>query len=267
METDVEIRLPSALSPSSLDSYRTCPRKFYYEKIERRSTTSNVKAELGTFGHSVVEALLNLAPQERTLPKTREIAAGLWDELMVGDRQPVLRDMIDVELPTKDMKAHVWKSVSGFFSMVKPKGLTVVETERHLEGFVGTVPMRGYVDFILLEGQALSINDLKTGKAPWGKSVPSKLTQVGVYCALVEAKEDRDVATGVLLYVHPRKRFELSWTTQAKADILTEVESVWYGILEDFENGWFEPAPNFLCTNEDPKKVWCDFKAICPHWN
>lgn len=265
-ESSVEIRLPSALSPSSLDTYRTCPRKFYYEKVERRPTTSNVKAELGTFGHLLLEHLLNLEPQQRTLDATKELAKDLWEQMKAGDIQPTLAEMIDVEMSEKQMKDHVWKSAVGFFSMARPKSITVYSTEQYLTGFVGTVPMRGYVDYTTLVGDKLHIVDNKTGKAPWGEDVAKKLSQVGVYCALIEDEVDREVAKGVLLYLHPRKRFELDWSPEAKAAIVAEAEEVWYSILGDFERGWFDPNPNFLCWNDDPEKVWCDFKAICPHW-
>lgn len=266
-ETPVQIKLPSALSPSTLESYRTCPRKFYYEKIEKLPTTSNVKAELGTLGHAVLEELMKLDAHLRTAQAAKDIAAKLWQELIDGDRQPELLAMLDVEMTRPEMKAHVWKSVQGFFSLVKPKSVTVVSTEQYVTGFVGTVPMRGYVDFTELVDGKLRVADTKTGKAPWGDSVASKLTQVGVYCALLEDLQPREVSSGVLLYVHPRKMFELKWNPEAKADIVSQAERVWADIQEDFRNGWFAPNPNFLCSNDDPAKVWCDFKNICPAWS
>lgn len=269
-DTHVEIKLPSGLSPSTLDTYRQCPQKWAFEKLEKRPTTGNIKAEMGTFGHAVLEELMKLPSQQRTRAEAKSIANRRWANIQ--KEHPELFGYVNVgeidgkEATPKAIATYVNKGIDGAFSLLPPKKIEVYTTELWIEGHVGTVPMRGYIDLVVYDGPRLKVLDWKTGKAPWShEDVTKKLTQVSVYCALL-AGQGHDVSGGELLYVTPRKRFSVDWNAYAEAAVVQEAEEVWAAIRKDFERGVFEPTPNFLCYNEDPSKVWCDHKPYCPAW-
>lgn len=261
---------PSGLSPSTLELYRQCPQKFFQEKILKKKTGTNIKAEMGTLGHAIMEDLMQLPPNERTRIKAKEIANARWKRIQ--ELQPELYGMIDVaDLDGKIatpavIAAYVNKGIDGAFSMTPPRHIEVHSTEMYIEGHVGTVPMRGYVDLITWDGPRVALLDWKTGKAPWkSEDVEKKLTQVSVYCNLIEQAEDVEVSRGELHYVTFRKKFTIDWTDYARSHVVSEAEDVWSNILRDCRTGNFVPTPNFLCEN--PDRYWCEFRDICPAWN
>jgi ATP-dependent helicase/DNAse subunit B len=52
-------------SPSSINTYKQCPRKYYYQYIEKLTTLPNIHLVRGNIAHSVLEDFYNLAPPEK----------------------------------------------------------------------------------------------------------------------------------------------------------------------------------------------------------
>lgn len=60
--------LPQRLSPSALDRYRECPRRFYLQDVEREAVADGQNATLavGNAVHRVLEIAFRLHPHQRT---------------------------------------------------------------------------------------------------------------------------------------------------------------------------------------------------------
>jgi len=69
---------PEYLSPSSIGTYRQCPLKFKYSKIDKLPDPSGPEAILGNFVHAILEELYKLPQEFRTQQQAKEIAKELW---------------------------------------------------------------------------------------------------------------------------------------------------------------------------------------------
>lgn len=72
--------IPRRLSPSSLDRYRTCPRRFLWQDIERRPYEEQATPEalLGTAVHKALERFFRLDVERRDLKTLHEYLRWAW---------------------------------------------------------------------------------------------------------------------------------------------------------------------------------------------
>src|SRR5580698_3932970 len=72
----------AALSPSSMATWRQCPKRFFYEKIMRLPTDTGEPAVCGSFVHLVLERLMDLPAGERTVEAARQLAGEAWPDFV-----------------------------------------------------------------------------------------------------------------------------------------------------------------------------------------
>src|SRR5579863_2147302 len=77
--------LPRSLSPSRLADFQTCPRRYQYASIERIPQPASYATAKGRFAHFVFEQLFMLAPEERTIDRTREFVPAAVEEILTED--------------------------------------------------------------------------------------------------------------------------------------------------------------------------------------
>lgn len=250
----------SGLSPSSLELWLQCPRKFHAEKYEGRSGGTGRPAVLGTFVHLVLERLMGLEPDRRTVKAARELTLSAWPEFVAGDdwSQWAAQEGDGFDVDLVEFRRDAWSSVCGLFQIEDPAAVDVVATERFVESTVDGVPLRGIVDRLEREDVFgdLVVTDYKTGKvpAPWFRA--AKFRQLNLYAALVESDQGERPAEGRLLFTTYGEVVGTSITAESVAEAV-EVASAAWSSLRDAESSDEWPAqPGPLCG-------WCPFVAEC----
>ena len=169
-------KLPTGLSPSSMDLYHQCPRRFEEEKMKGLYSPPGVEALLGTFVHRVLELLMQHPSEERTRDAAKECARLAWPETEAE------KDFIRLNL-TDEAKLKFrwdgWTSVLNYFEMENPVEVDVVSTEQRLEVIIDGVPLRGIIDRLdRVEGK-LVVSDYKGLVLETELATPSGWTTMG----------------------------------------------------------------------------------------
>lgn len=76
-----DLRIPRRLSPSSIDRFRECPRRFLWQDIERRGDddpAASPELAVGKAVHKVLELVFRLQPGERTAANFERLLAAVW---------------------------------------------------------------------------------------------------------------------------------------------------------------------------------------------
>ncbi|MGA0204400.1 MAG: PD-(D/E)XK nuclease family protein, partial [Ilumatobacteraceae bacterium] len=69
---------PAYLSPSSIGTYRDCPQKFKFSRIDGLKEPPTWATHLGTYVHDDLEHLYQLEPDDRTSDVLRTLAGERW---------------------------------------------------------------------------------------------------------------------------------------------------------------------------------------------
>ena len=257
-----DVEAPRSLSPSGASTFRQCARRWKFRYVDKLPDPPGEPALRGTFVHHVLEELLAVAPAHRTLERARAICRDVWPALAAN------ADFEALELSVDDERAfrwNAWRDVEGFFELVDPTGVDVVDRERDLSATLDGVPFRGIVDLVDRVPDGLRITDYKTGRPPGSRFVDSRLTQVWLYAAAASALGDA-VSDVRLLYLgetgNGRDRREpteiaRSFDPEAVHAAVDEHRITWDRIAEATSTGQFEPTPGPLCS-------WCPYRDDCP---
>lgn len=257
-----DVEVPRSLSPSGASTFRQCARRWKFRYIDKLPDPPGAPALRGTFVHHVLEELLAVAPAHRTLERARAICRDLWPALASN------ADFEALELSADDERAfrwNAWRDIEGFFELVDPAGVDVVDRERDLVATLDGVPFRGIVDLVDRAPDGLRITDYKTGRPPGARYLDSRLTQVWLYAAAAAALGD-DVSEVRLLYLgetgngrDTREPIEIAraFDSDAVHAAVDEHRITWDRIADAAGSGQFEPTTGPLCS-------WCPYRDDCP---
>ena len=195
----------ASLSPSSMATWRQCPKRFFFEKILRLEVEPGEAAVCGSFVHLVLEHLMGHPSGERTADVARSIAAALWPAFT---DDPETR-FAELDLPPEAVKAfkqRAWAGIVGYFHIEDPNLVDVIGVEQEIRAELDGAPVYGIIDRIDRDGDGVGVvvTDYKSGKAPaWDDEREEKLGQLRTYAALLEATGQR-VTELRLLFVSPQ---------------------------------------------------------------
>ena len=244
---------PPRLSPSGAGTFTQCPRRWKFRYIDRLADPPSADALAGSFAHRVLELLLQREPSERTIEEARAIARTEWPETeAMGDYQALGHD----EEQSRQFRWKAWTAIEGLWHLEDPTKVEVRATEQDVEAELAGVPFRGIVDRIDEEGDGMIVTDYKSGKAPSHRFRRSRLDQVLLYAAAVEASTGEMPVRARLLYLGQRtigmdvNRKEIETVTQKLAGTWAEIHTA----CADDE---FEPRTGPLCG-------WCPYVSMCP---
>jgi len=253
-----ELIAPAQLSPSSISTFRQCPLKFKYNKIDGMTEPGTQATILGNFVHEILEELYMSPAEERTIELARHIARSIWTEKWEAEASTVVRGERDQNL----FRWTAWWCVENLWRLEDPSTLNPWGIERHVEGEIGGVKLHGYIDRLMYDGNdSARVCDYKTGKTPRKNYVDDKFFQLIIYTQLLQSLEINPVSLSVeLLYLKDGVRFEKDLTPKDLDTVVSVLQEVREGIEERCSRGYFEPSTSVLCN-------WCNFKGICPAWN
>lgn len=245
----------TGLSPSSIDCWEQCPRKWYEEKINSRSGGTGEPALMGSFVHLILEHLMQLPASQRSTATARSIAASAWTEFSTSDEwsQWVTETGFADET---GFKRRAWASVCGYFQIENPATITVLSTEQFLQTEVGGVPVRGIVDRLDRNRSGLVVADYKTGKVPSPWFRKTKDRQINLYAAMIEAVQGTRPVLGRLIFTTHAEAVDVRINDRSINEAVTSAATAWADIHTAADTGVWEEKGGPLCG-------WCPFVAEC----
>jgi putative RecB family exonuclease len=248
---------PAYLSPSSIGTFRDCPMKFKFSRIDRISEPPTWSIHIGTFVHEVLEHFYQLDADERTPARAKEMATERWKE---SDWESQVLALTKPEGGIIDFKRQAIECINNLWKVEDPTVTELVGMEHEVDAMIDGVRMKGYIDRFTFDDEgSVIISDYKTGKVPNPKfkSEDDKFFQLITY-ALMLQEADQEVTSKVqLLYLKFGQTHEMT-VTPVKLNIargvIVETKEL---IDEACASGDFACKVSKLCD-------WCFFKPQCP---
>jgi putative RecB family exonuclease len=257
--------LPEALSPSSANTYRQCPRKFYESKIVKRVLfQGTVDSTKGTLVHYALEKIFEDPQPLRSKTRAVSFIRPRWIEILENPELSHVRLLPPKQIEEMLNKAEL--AVQHWFTMENPKLLEPHSTELKIESNLQGASMRGIidrVDIVQFDPQGkheVEIVDYKTGKFK-AKYLTEPLFQINTYAAAVTRTCGFKVKKVKLLYVSPGQSEVVERPVTNASILRTEkkFKETWSNIERDAMTGKFPCKVSPLCN-------WCDAKSLCPAW-
>jgi putative RecB family exonuclease len=246
---------PPHLSPSSIGTFKQCPLKFKYNKIDGITDDPTEATLMGNFVHDVLEELYKQEPDFRTQSEAKKIAAYLWANSWEQRVIPWVRGEEKIRL----FRWNSWWCIENLWKIENPLELLPTGLEHELNGKIGGVQIKGFIDRFSPFEDSFVISDYKTGKTPKPKWVSDKFFQLLVYAHLLDSLGYGKAKQVELLYLKDGVKYQHKVTEEDLASVEETIVTVKKQIDAKCETEEFEPIKSVLCG-------WCSYKTICPAW-
>jgi putative RecB family exonuclease len=249
----------SKFSPSKLDVYKNCARRYQYKYVDRIARYRKTpETAIGTSVHAAFEELYGLVSGGK-IPSLEEVQAFY---------EKALAEEWDDEIQLKDPRftKENWKKVGGdcvelYYKAHAPFGEDRTVAVEKRVGFALPVEGReyrieGFVDRLSLAPDgAFEIHDYKTAKSLPSQDKVDADWQLALYEIAVR-REWPDAREVRLKWHYVRHGATLTSIRDeaARARLLEEVSRTVAAIKHDHE---FVPNPGPLCD-------WCEYRDLCP---
>lgn len=248
--------MPDGLSPSSIELWLQCPKRFEQEKVLGFRSPGGVDSFIGTFVHRVLELLMERPPQGRTIDAARDIIRDEWTIFTAGDEWPTLGIAAGSD-DEQTFKRRAWAGVRGYFEIENPQRVEVVARERYLSAVCDGVPLRGIIDRLDRDVfDDVVVTDYKTGKVPIPAFAAPKYRQLNLYAAMVEQTDGVRPNEGRLLFTTHARVLATTITGESVAESVEVASNAWDELHASEKRGEYEPTPGPLCG-------WCPFVIDC----
>ncbi len=236
--------LPNALSPSRLQDFRACPRRFQYASIERVPQPATYAATKGRLAHAVFERLYRLEPGERTADAARGLLQAAEDDVL---SESVRKDLdLDGNLETLARLRHETSDILDvYFTMEDPRAVNHEGVELRVHADLDGVPMLGILDRLDRESDGtLAIIDYKTGALPNRRFDSQTFANTELYAALCETGLGERPSTIRLLYVAGGQTIERTVTEVVIRARANAAGDAWRTIQRYYDDGEFPATPS-----------------------
>jgi putative RecB family exonuclease len=250
--------MASALSPSSISTWETCPKQYHFTRILRVKTSVDENQALGLFVHRLLQAVCEQPPGDRDLGRARSLATSLWAG---EDWQAVIQDLKISHDGQVGLKRRAWERTVTAFELMCPASLEVVATEMDIQADMAGVPMHVVIDLVTRESGALVVSDYKTGAKPvYEDALDRKFHQLATYAALLEVVLGERPALVRLAFLEDGRLAERSVDEVMVGSARDEAAAVWAAVNLAYQQDRWPTQPGKLCA-------WCPCIAICPFHN
>jgi len=249
---------PEYLSPSSINTYRECPQKFKFSRIDRISEPPTWFTHLGTFVHEVLEHLYQLDAAERTIEAIKVLARQRWEasgwEAQVQQLEKPQGNIVDFKKQAFVCMENLWKVEDP--TVTEPMGM-----EHEVVADVDGVTLKGFIDrFHVDESNGLFvIGDYKTGKVKDRRynTEDEIFFQLMAYALMLQEVEQEETSRVELLYLKTGVRDAIPVTPVKLAIARGTIVETKEGVDDACAKGEFACNVTKLCD-------WCYFKPQCP---
>jgi len=260
-------------SPSSINLYKQCPRRYFYQYILKLPTKSNIHLLRGNILHETLEKFYSVdikdIDENNYVEEFTNYLKNLFDALWSRNRERIIKlglteDQLVFYYEESIMMLANWlnhffikirkrldtkKSFREVFEGLKPK---VIEEEMKSEQY----KIHGFIDYIEETDGEVKVMDYKTSKSP--HMTPEYKLQLAIYALLYNEKYGK-MPNKVGLYLF--KHGEL--TINATKDLLELAKFEIEQIHSSTETDNIEDYPK----KEGPLCIYstgrCDFYDVC----
>ncbi len=257
METDTSKKF----SPSKLDTYENCPRRYQYRYVDKiKRDRPSIEAHLGTAVHAALEKLYDSVRHGKILSLEPALQAyetaweASWSDLIEIRRK---------EFSVDDYRRIGRECVESYYEAHKPFDRDkTVDVERRV-GFSidldgAEIRIEGFVDRLAIGPDgAFEVHDYKTGAHLPTQEDADKDRQLAVY-ELAVRRLWPDVKGVRLVWHYLRHGKDIISTRgdEARESLRRELETLLRAIKNDHE---FAPKKSALCD-------WCEYRDLCPYF-
>jgi len=251
------LKAPAYLSPSSITTYRDCPQKFKFSRIDGIKEPPSWATHLGTFVHEVLEHLYQLDADERTLDAVKQLAGERWQ---VSEWEKAVNALDKKQGEIRDFKIQAFECLKNLWKVEEPSSVELMGMEHEVLSDVDGVAMKGYIDrFHIDDSGFVVIGDYKTGKIPNPrfKSEDDKFFQLFSYALMLQESDQEETSRVELLYLKDGVRHDVTVTPVKLAIARGTIVETKEAVDAACESEKFECNVTKLCD-------WCFFKPQCP---
>ena len=150
--------LPAVWSPSSVNTFVKCPLSYWFTYAQGWRPAPNAVLLAGTLVHGVLEDLLALDPDERTIERARAIYT---------EQSAALEPELDERVNRIELRERAGTALRNYFEVEAPAEIEVVPDglERKVRATIAGVDIAGTVDRIQFSDGGVRVLDYKTGGA------------------------------------------------------------------------------------------------------
>ena len=235
-------------SYSRLENYKTCPRSYYKNYIEKNRNEDNIYSFLGSTTHELLEEL-----QRDNI--TNEEAIDKFENALIDADLQGLTWMSD---SVRDKYVAAIKHYLVHYKKIECDEFFI---EEYFEITVGKYKMKGFIDLYTITNGEIDIYDYKTSSSSsfTGKDAYKKMRQMILYGIAINHKyPDKKINTMnfdmLKYYKVPSKRSKLGYTLKDRStidilDFTTEFKPAY--ISTDFTQELVDEVINYVETTID----------------
>ena len=247
--------VPYGLSPSKVESFKTCALAFRFSAIDRLPEPPSPHATKGTLVHRALELLFEERPHARTLEAAMTALDRAFTEMSTDP------DLTELGLDDEQMRHFLdeaEKLVRQYFRLEDPTLVQPIGLELRLSADVGGTTLRGVIDRLDLDADGeLVVTDYKTGRPPRVSHEQDRLSGVNFYALLCERVLGRRPARVQLLYLSEPLAIVATPSDQKMSFLDRKIGAIWTAVERACLTEDFRPRRSALCD-------YCGFKAYCP---
>ncbi len=257
------IKASRVQSPSSINTYKQCPRKYYYQYIAKLPTKQNIHTIRGSIVHSVLEDFFDHdidtegISGDKLLLKAIKLFEDHWEKKK-DDLDSLGLDGSTLQYYYDDSKTMVIRWVSYILSRLNsmeeelPEAFNKLKPIREQRYKSEELSVMGFIDAIEEVDGKVRLIDYKTSKAD--KMTDEYKLQLGIYALLYKEKHDvYPDEVGLFLLKHGERM--LAVTDELVRNAKFEIENIHMSTQSrDMRDYPKKPGP--LCN-------FCDFYHLC----
>jgi len=233
------------LSASGLETYRSCPLKYYYSYVIQIPGAPSAALRFGSIMHGALKQVVGrLAFQPETLQDgiIEAILREYWAEAFFAD-------------PVQERKywAMGLEQLAGIRRTLSEKPFQLHSQEKTFEFSRGGIKVLGRIDQInRLAGKRVELIEYKTGRAQTQKDADSSL-QLTLYALACREVLDLEPVEMVLYNLETQERLR----TKRDPEDFRDLEELLRETSSKISAQRFLPDPGYHCR-------FCDFRPLCP---
>lgn len=247
--------LPKSLSPSRLQDFQACPRRYQYASVERLPQPASYAAVKGRFVHYVFEQLLRDEAPLRTIERARHFVPAAIDAVLT---ESVREDLAMDDAMLERLLTETDQIISTYFAMEDPRTVHHEGVELRLGVTIEGAPLFGILDRLDREDDGeLVIVDYKTGSVPKRDYDSKTFANAELYAALCEASLGERPTKIRLLYVAQGEKLERGVSDVVTRARASAASAAWERINRYYDDGEFPATPSANACR------FCAFKDTC----
>jgi len=255
-------------SPSSINTYNMCPRKYYYAYIQKLESLPNIHQVRGNIAHSVLEKFFDQDVSDMSINDFKGKLTTVLQNLLVTEWQDAEEKLVKLDLTDNQRKFYFEETMLMLLNWLSHFCETIISQKGSFqEIFKKLIPereklfvsekkqVRGYIDAIEKRDDGLRIMDYKTSSS---FNVDNHRLQLGIYCMLYHEIHGKLPDKAGIYFLKDKPKF-INVDQELLDFAKKEVELIHEKTVSDDINDYPKKKSN-LCKYSTGQ---CEFYEVC----